>query len=183
MSWILVAHSSALCHPADICYICMAAGDPWIKRLQEYCHISFNNIIILWGKRCFIPDALQSLVCSFHLLSPFLPLVSLCPSSLSSSLFSSQPFFLQAVSLLMLVTCCLGQSCCTGRNVCADECRSHYLPDKSFTSFFFFSLPATPRLSGPQKLNQHFAKVSETTTATKKEWATSKHELQGMSEL
>lgn len=108
MSWILVAHSSALCHPADICYICMAAGDPWIKRLQEYCHISFNNIIILWGKRCFIPDALQSLVCSFHLLSPFLPLVSLCPSSLSSSLFSSQPFFLQAVSLLMLVTCCLG---------------------------------------------------------------------------
>lgn len=36
-------------------------------------------------------------------------------------------------------------------------------------SFFFFFLPATPRLSGPQKLNQHFAKVSETTTATKKE--------------
>lgn len=43
------AHSSALCHPADICCICMAAGDPRIKRLQEYCHISFNNIIILGG--------------------------------------------------------------------------------------------------------------------------------------
>lgn len=42
-----VAHSSALCHPADTCCICMVAGDPRIKRLQECCHISFNNIIIL----------------------------------------------------------------------------------------------------------------------------------------
>lgn len=57
MSGILVAHSSALCHPADMCYICMAAGDPWIKCLQQYCHISFNNIIILCGKQCFMPDA------------------------------------------------------------------------------------------------------------------------------
>lgn len=55
-----MAHSSALCHPADTCCICMAAGDPRIKRLQECCHISFNNIIILRGRRCFIPDALQS---------------------------------------------------------------------------------------------------------------------------
>lgn len=85
---ILVAHSSALCHPADICYICMAAGDPWIKRLQEYCHISFNNIIILWGKRCFIPDALQKLGIQFP-LTLSLSASHLPPSSLSLSPSSS----------------------------------------------------------------------------------------------
>lgn len=101
----LVAHSSALCHPADICYICMAAGDPWIKRLQEYCHISFNNIIILWGKRCFIPGALQSLACSFPRLSPFFFCLS-SPSLLSSlvSVFLSASSH-QAVPLYAVMPC------------------------------------------------------------------------------
>lgn len=62
----------------------MAAGDPRIKRLQECCHISFNNIIILRERRCFIPDALQS---SPHSLLICFP----CPhlsSRLSSFFFS-----------------------------------------------------------------------------------------------
>lgn len=75
------ARSSALCHPADICYICMAAGDPRIKRLQEYCHISFNNVIILEGMRCFIPGASQS----FLPLSPCVSTPSVASAMLAPS--------------------------------------------------------------------------------------------------
>lgn len=137
MRRIWVAHSSALCHPADICYICMAAGDPWIKRLQEYCHISFNNIIILWGKRCFIPDALQSLACGFH-LTLSLSASRLRPSSLSSSLSSSPPF----PSKLSLF-CCDALELAVLSNlveqdiVCAEHCGPHYLPDSPFLFFPF----------------------------------------------
>lgn len=130
----LVTHSSALCHPADICYICVAAGDPWIKRLQEYCHISFNNIIILWGKRCFIPDVSQSLACSFHLRAPFFCLPSLSLLYLPLCLFPPFFLFVAAMPCNLQFLGNLVEHCacvCVGR----DQCRSYYL---SHSFFFFF---------------------------------------------
>lgn len=168
MRGILVAHSSALCHPADMCYICMAAGDPWIKCLQDYCHISFNNIIILRGKRCFMPDA-SCLVSPPLSLSSYLSLFAfrLC-LILLACLHLPLGFFSPKLSIFWwgaMQLGVLGNLSLQDINVYVEHCRSSYLPDVYFFPLSFFLQGCFNKDIGPTNT---------------KIWATSKQEPKGL---
>lgn len=131
----------------------MAAGDPWIKRLQEYCHISFNNIIILGREAMFHPWCFTELGVQFSASR-------LGPSSRSLSLSSLPVFALQAVSILIPCTVILGNLAV--QDIMSVRTNVDQVIYQTALSLLFFHPP--PRLYSPRTLNQYFTRSLEQPT-------------------